>query len=366
MLMTFAARRFQRLGYHRVSLADVAADAGVTAPAVYRHFSSKEELLAVVIKSGLDVVDEAIESHVGEPLSDIVIAVTEVGLDRPDLWVLLQREARFLGREHRRAVQGQLDGVVDTLSSRLVEDRPLLSDEDSRFLVAGATSVLSTPSAFHLSASRPKQHRELARAAIAVLGTKLPAGARRTLPPLPAQEFDRRSELLRHATDLFFRRGYVAVTLDDIGAAVGITGPTIYHYFTTKVDLLVAAFDQAVTLLAVDQQRPGHPALEDLVRTYIEFCLRNRALVGVYVSEAVNLPAEVRHRIAALLKNQVSQWSTALLATERHLDRQGAQIRVQSALTVIADSARLGHFYTRPAIAEEIEAMAVAILVSGA
>jgi AcrR family transcriptional regulator len=60
-----AAQQFYRLGFYRVSMADVAAAVGVTAPAIYRYFGSKQELLAAAIGSGLDAVAEALDRAAG-------------------------------------------------------------------------------------------------------------------------------------------------------------------------------------------------------------------------------------------------------------------------------------------------------------
>ena len=44
--------------------------------------------------------------------------------------------------------------------------------------------------------------------------------------------------LIVAAARLFNTRGYSAVAIEDIGAAVGISGPAIYHHFESKADLL--------------------------------------------------------------------------------------------------------------------------------
>jgi len=47
-----------------------------------------------------------------------------------------------------------------------------------------------------------------------------------------------KDKLLRAATDLFYRKGYAATTIQDIGNKAGISSSLIYHYFATKEDLL--------------------------------------------------------------------------------------------------------------------------------
>lgn len=45
---------------------------------------------------------------------------------------------------------------------------------------------------------------------------------------------DRRFQLLAAAERLFAERGFLAVRLEDIGAAAGVSGPAIYRHFPTK------------------------------------------------------------------------------------------------------------------------------------
>lgn len=49
---------------------------------------------------------------------------------------------------------------------------------------------------------------------------------------------DRHASLLREAARLFADRGYSGVSLEDIGAAVGVSGPAVYRHFANKQALL--------------------------------------------------------------------------------------------------------------------------------
>ena len=51
----------------------------------------------------------------------------------------------------------------------------------------------------------------------------------------------RRDEILEIAVGLFAARGYHGVSMDDIGAAAGVTGPALYHHFAGKEAMLAAA-----------------------------------------------------------------------------------------------------------------------------
>lgn len=370
-LAELAARRFQEFGYHHVSLADVAADAGVTAPAVYRHFHNKQDLLAGAISSGLDAVEAVLARAADDALEDVVSAVAELIEDRRYLWNLLQREARFLDPELRSNVEEQLDRITDEFARHLKLRRPNLAPDEARNLVTAATSALASPS-LPRSAPRWLVTRALAAAAMAVLLTTLPAmaeaaGSAPTAESIaPETTDDRRTELVDTAIDLFFRRGYAGVSLDEIGAAIGIAGPSIYHHFTTKADILVAAFARATDRLADQHTRQPTgqrtPSLADLVGIYIDFCLHNRQLVGIYVWETMNLPPDSQRRIRTALRARVSEWSTALQAENHTVDQRTARVRVHAALTVIDDIVRLGHLHQRTRIAAEIRKLAIAAL----
>ncbi|MGW1675372.1 TetR/AcrR family transcriptional regulator [Streptomyces sp. NPDC002324] len=366
-LAELAARRFHELGYHHVSLADVAADAGVTAPAVYRHFRNKQTLLAEAIGSGLDKTETVLADTANDSLEDIVTAIAEMMQDRRYLWPLLQREARFLDPTLRADVRAQSERVIDGFVRPLRARRPELSSDDALFLVTAATSTLASHS-LPRSAPRSVVVPQLANSAMAVLLASLPkkGPADRASPTGTESPEDRRTELLGTAIDLFFHHGYAAVSLDDIGAAIGIAGPSIYHHFPTKADILVTAFARVTERMAEEHARQptGDRArsLTDLIGTYTDFCLHNRMLVGIYVWETMNLPEDSQRSIKAALRARVSEWSTALQAEHPDLDQRSARVRAHAAMIMIGDLARLGQFHERPRIAAEIRSLAMAAL----
>jgi len=71
------------------------------------------------------------------------------------------------------------------------------------------------------------------------------AGFSTTAPESPPGSWTatstRREALLTAAIRLFNQHGYHAVSMEDIGAAVGITSASVYNHFTSKSDLLVGA-----------------------------------------------------------------------------------------------------------------------------
>ena len=66
--------------------------------------------------------------------------------------------------------------------------------------------------------------------------------------PRSRAKSDRRGQLVAAAERLIAERGFLAVRLEDIGSAAGISGPAIYRHFPNKeallVELLVSVSDQ--------------------------------------------------------------------------------------------------------------------------
>lgn len=369
-LIAAASARFCAVGFHGVSVADVAADVGLTAPAVYKHFRTKQALLVGAISSGLDMVQGALARTREDSLRDLVDALADLGADRSDLWILLQREAKFLDPDHREGIQRQFRGLMDQFVERLRRARPELSPEAALLLITAATAVLAAPYVTHSKASRSVMTRELADSAEAILQVDVAGKDSERTKDAPAHSRvtldSRKDDLLQRAIELFAARGYSAVSLDDIGAAVGIAGPSIYHHFSTKAEILSDALSQASDQLTRlhAPQTTGPRSLTDLVSIYVHFSLQNRLLVNLYVAELINLPEEARHQIGGTLRDIVAMWTAALCASEPQTNERAARLRSRATLTVIDDLVRLGPFHLRPSVADEIQQIALASLTA--
>jgi len=128
----------------------------------------------------------------------------------------------------------------------------------------------------------------------------------------------RRDEILDAAARLFARRGFHGVSIDDIGAAAGISGPGLYRHFAGKTAML------AEMLLRISQQlldegsrravAAADPAaaLDALLRWHIGFALGQPALITVQDRELGNVPEPDRRRIRRLQRLYVEEWVTVL------------------------------------------------------
>ena len=116
-ILAVAAELFAKHGYHGVSIADLGAAVGVSGPALYRHFPSKEALLAemlVGILTERDVLNAVAAADDPEAVSVEQLMTPDVVTVGPD-WDLVEA-ARVMARRRIRHLVvyegGQLLGVL--------------------------------------------------------------------------------------------------------------------------------------------------------------------------------------------------------------------------------------------------------------
>lgn len=122
-----------------------------------------------------------------------------------------------------------------------------------------------------------------------------------TLEPVQAgseKRTARRAEIVTAAARTFADNGYGNVGMRDIADAVGIRGASLYHYFSSKEDILYAIC-LSVTREPVEQNLPlldaaGTPTerLTELVRAHIRHLLRRRVEYIVGQHERTSLTSE--------------------------------------------------------------------------
>ncbi|MFI7614644.1 TetR/AcrR family transcriptional regulator [Nonomuraea terrae] len=142
---------------------------------------------------------------------------------------------------------------------------------------------------------------------------------------------NRRAEILEAAARLFAARGFHGVPIEDIGAAVGVSGPALYRHFSGKDALLSEMLldvssrlrESAVTVVTTS---PG-PAesLDALLAAHITFALEQPALITVHDRELGNVPERERWQIRRLQRLYVEEWVTVL--AELHPSCPAARLR---------------------------------------
>lgn len=302
-LVQVAAEQFWERGYQGTTMADIARECGITAGAVYRHVPDKETLLVEAIR---EMVHAAYASaHVaadgaadpGDALRRLAAALAANAVDRPAVVGLWHRESRYLPRQVRDELVGLRARQVELWDAPLAKMLPGLSPVERELRVRAAFGLLNSVPILGAGLSRETQVVTLAAAIHAlVLSERESEPVRDALSPTRLPRGNGRLEqILDAATDLFRREGYRGASVGDIGAAVGMRGPSIYEYVSNKEDILgrildrvAGHFDYACRVpVSTAGDRPS--AFVQLVDRYVSFALFHRDDLALYATERHHL-----------------------------------------------------------------------------
>lgn len=137
-------------------------------------------------------------------------------------------------------------------------------------------------------------------------------------PLVNGEKANRREQILTAAAELFAHHGFHGVGIDDIGAAVGISGPALYRHFRSK-DAILGEMLNSISRYLLDggtarSSQPGEPAdvLDALVRFHVDFALEHPALITVQERNLANLTDADRRQVRALQRQYVEIWVRAI------------------------------------------------------
>lgn len=145
---------------------------------------------------------------------------------------------------------------------------------------------------------------------------------------------DRQAAILNEAARLFAQSGFSGVSLEEIGAAVGISGPAVYRHFANKQALLGAILLRVSENLlaggldvAAAHDTPTD-RLDGLVLFHVDFALRDADVIRVQDRDLASLSVDDRHTVRRLQREYVEVWLGVL--AEIHPDRSEADLRVRA------------------------------------
>jgi AcrR family transcriptional regulator len=179
----------------------------------------------------------------------------------------------------------------------------------------------------------------------------------------------RRDEILEIAVGLFAARGYHGVSMDDIGAAAGVTGPALYHHFAGKEAMLVAALiPVSERLLAGGRDHIAthaddpDAALAALVEFHVDFALDDPAVIALHLHELDRLPEDPRRQIRRLQRLYVEEWVRVLIELHDGLAPEEARVLAHAAFGLMNSTPFIGPEVTRSRRAELLAAATLAAL----
>ena len=181
-------------------------------------------------------------------------------------------------------------------------------------------------------------------------------------------------QTLLAAHGLFAERGYAAVKMDEIAAAVGVTKPLLYNYFGNKEQLYIACMERAgdaLTQTVADAlgatASPGD-ALGAGVHAFFAFLDSDRAAWAVLFDETLPQSGDVADRVAEYRGQIIATVSGILLAQLAEHQREGARVEVEALSTALLGAAEaLARWWlrTEAVSAEEAAELLIATVEPG-
>jgi AcrR family transcriptional regulator len=154
-ILASATSLFEENGFHGAGIDDIAAAAGVTGPAIYRHFKNKDAVLVALFDRLADrlgailqtvaagVANDASSEH-RSALETLVRQHVRLAFDERALIVVYISEERNLPDAERKRARRFQRAYVEAWAEFLRPLRPDLSDDERRAAVHAAIGLLNS------------------------------------------------------------------------------------------------------------------------------------------------------------------------------------------------------------------------------
>lgn len=147
---------------------------------------------------------------------------------------------------------------------------------------------------------------------------------------------DRRAALLREAARLFAARGFTGVSLEDLGTAVGVSGPAVYRHFSGKQALLGALLvgvserlHSGGSRVIADHTDPREQ-LAALIQFHAHFALTESDVIRVQDRDLRQLSEEDQQAVRRFQRAYIAEWVRVLGQVRPELSTDERRLRVQA------------------------------------
>ncbi|WP_330250508.1 TetR/AcrR family transcriptional regulator [Nocardia sp. NBC_00565] len=149
-------------------------------------------------------------------------------------------------------------------------------------------------------------------------------------------KLQRRAQLLEAGARLIADRGFFGMRLDDLGAAVGVSGPAVYRHFPNKeallVELLVGVSQRLLDggKAVVARTGSAREALDGLVDFHLDFALGEPELIRIQDRDLENVPTGPRRELRRTQRQYVEIWVAVLRELHPELPEETARVQAHA------------------------------------
>lgn len=155
----------------------------------------------------------------------------------------------------------------------------------------------------------------------------------------PSKAEEQRSRVLEASVDIFSKRGYRATSMNEIAAEVGLSKPTLYHYFRSKEAILVRLYEEVMaeslsSARSIVESAPSPlEAVRQLLSYRARYTCKNQALHKVFFEEEDELPGDLLHTV---IEGRKEFEDILKKAVTQHLD--AAAVELPTSCTVYVNT----------------------------
>ena len=324
-ILTAGIKLFDKQGFGRTTMDEIAQAAGVTKRTLYRYVSSKPELLSLIHEQFLDAAEAQFPGEDGTPTDRLV------GFTRAYLTVILKRqqavrvffeEEYHLSSESRARVVSRRDAFERKVRGLLAAGRRTGEFRDFDVQTAGAGIFGALAGAYRWykpSGAMSKTRVVNAITELVLHGINRAAASSddaspvEPVPPAGAIGSDTvPQDILDAAVELFATWGYSETSTQDIADAAGVTKSALFYHIGSKEDLLYEihlAFAHRVLADLKRWRAAGRtpPAqLESVVLNHAVVMGAYRSWVRVFTDHDRHLRPEQRRAVESLRARYVA------------------------------------------------------------
>jgi AcrR family transcriptional regulator len=188
------------------------------------------------------------------------------------------------------------------------------------------------------------------------------------LSPTPRRS-KRKAELLAASARLFQQYGYHNVSMDDIAAAVGITGPALYRHFSNKHEVLVQALNEQISSIEAITQRvlsedvDGEERLDLFLRDVAKLVLGEHEVL-LWKRERAHLHEDEEQAFRERVRTVRNQLEELIRSLRPGISDADARMLAWAALSVYSSTQEYRERMDRTAVAETLGRMTRAVVMS--
>jgi AcrR family transcriptional regulator len=180
----------------------------------------------------------------------------------------------------------------------------------------------------------------------------------------------RRAEIQQAALRLFHEQGFAETSMEDIGNAVGLAGPSLYRHFTSKAEILDTAlgeltadfwaqFDRLLAAADTPEAR-----LRTAITANVNWWFEHSLITAVGMQQRQHLNEEGRQALEREDRRLISSWVDILIGARPDLERAQAKLLVRGALHMVLNMALVRTSISRQRATEATRRAMLAALLS--